>query len=196
MQHVNPVLCSVPDCGKPRRANGLCQRHNDALRRRGDVNAIIRPQYVSKTPEERFWLYTRKGPDCWEWTGGRYNTGYGKITAADGGMLAHRFSFILHHGAIPDSLFVLHRCDNRGCVNPAHLFAGTQAENVADMHAKKRDRKRGLPGASNHQAVIDETAVRVIRVSTERQVDLAARYGVAQSTISAIRKRIIWKHIE
>ncbi len=190
------AACSVTGCRMPARANGMCMRHYDALRRHGDVHASIRRRFAGKSAEERFWLNTKRGRGCWEWTGGKISTGYGLIHVEGVGILAHRFSYALKHGPIPAGLSVLHRCDNCVCVKPAHLFTGTQLDNVTDMHAKGRDRKRGLPGTTNHQAKIDEATVRAIRGSAARQVDLAARYGISQSAVSAIRNRLIWAHIE
>lgn len=106
---------------------------------------------------------------------------------------AQRVAWMLTCGPIPDGLHVLHRCDNPPCVNPDHLFLGTNADNVADKVAKGRShapqpKKRG---EGHPQAKLTLEQVQVIRGSTE----MANRYGVCPATICNIRKGKIWRHV-
>lgn len=103
-------------------------------------------------------------------------------------MSAHRLSYELVAGPIPDGAFVLHKCDVRGCVNPAHLRLGTPAENSADMTSKGRSHK----GELNHSTKLTREQVLEIRRSTDRSIPLGRKYGVAPQNINQIRKRQTW----
>lgn len=90
----------------------------------------------SRPLSERFWEKVKKTEACWLWTGSKNNMGYGRINIDGIVKLAHRVSFEMKHGTT--KLHILHRCDTPLCVNPLHLFAGTQKDNLRDMAAKGR----------------------------------------------------------
>ena len=124
--------------------------------------------------------------DCWEWSGYRNEHGYGALK----GRLAHRLVWQLERGPIPDGMNVCHRCDNPPCCNPAHLFLGTQSDNVHDMVSKGRRRGGNVAGERNGASKLTDADVASIR---ERYVprkvtlrQLATEYGVSDSAISMI----------
>lgn len=120
------------------------------------------------------------GP-CWEWNGGRHRNGYGKAARGGKTRTTHRLAYEAWNGPIPDGMAVLHRCDNRPCMNPAHLFLGTIAENHADMRSK---------GRQNDPQKLTDAQVAEIRSAYTgvrgEQTVLAHQYGVSLATISLI----------
>ena len=94
---------------------------------------------MAKTTEERFWEKVAKlRSGCWEWTAACSSYGYGTFFFEGRNQPAHRVSWVLHRGPIPDGLLVCHTCDNPPCVNPAHLFLGTHQDNAEDKVKKGR----------------------------------------------------------
>jgi hypothetical protein len=142
--------------------------------------------------EDAFWKYVQVvDHGCWEWLASLGNHGYGQLTFKQQKYTAHRLSWELHNGPIPDGLCVCHTCDNRSCVNPNHLFLGTRTDNLRDM----TDKGRRVKGESHGGVKLTEEIVLSIRSSEQSGVDLAAMYGVSPSTICSIRKRRIWSHV-
>jgi hypothetical protein len=130
---------------------------------------------------------------CWEWTGCFANTGYGSmgIPRTRKVMNVHRLAWIVTNGDVPAGLYICHRCDNRKCLNPDHLFLGTAADNMRDSRQKGRQ----SCGAANYNAKLLESDVREIRASRESQRALARRFGVSPSAIQAIKERRSWKAV-
>jgi hypothetical protein len=144
------------------------------------------------TPEERFWRFVGKSTDGhWYWLGCVSGVGYGQLNVGNRvRKSAHRLSFEMHKGEVPDGMFVCHTCDIRHCVNPDHLFAGTALDNTRDMMAKGRWEMNGprkMPRGSQHsRAKLTEAQVVEIRrrrSNGETLVSIARSFGV---TIAAI----------
>lgn len=150
---------------------------------------------------ERFWeKVDRAAPDeCWEWTAPLTTYGYGQFMWDYKMCRAHRVAYQLVKGTIPEKAVVMHTCDNRACVNPAHLVLGTQADNLADMDSKGRRVKAWLVGSRNGSAKVNEEDVRAIRalVPTLRfsQDEIGKMFGIDQTTISLIVNRKKWRHV-
>lgn len=139
--------------------------------------------------KERFLAKIARAPNgCWNWTASKSRKGYGQIKR-DGSqsyILAHRASYEIYKGPIPSKMLVCHRCDNPGCVNPKHLFVGTNADNMADMVRKQR---QNFPkGEKNPRAVLTKENVKFIKSSRGKisGAELARKYGVTRTQIGHI----------
>lgn len=134
---------------------------------------------------------------CWNWTASKTSDGYGRVGDRNKKLkLAHRVSYELHCGAIPDGLHVLHRCDNPACVNPSHLFLGTNIDNINDKVSKGRSPNQ--KGRNNGNSKLTEGEVLAIRAAEwcwGINMKLAKKYGVVNSMISDIRAGRKWAHL-
>lgn len=165
-------------------------------------------KHLSKRGEiqDRFWSRVDKGsaPDsCWNWTGSVSSAGYGLISGKLNGqviegrtasLLAHRVSWIMANGPIPTGsgyhgAVVMHRCDNRRCVNPQHLVIGTQHQNLRDMGDKRRHKLPDNGGHKNPMAVL--TAAQELEVANMRGSSraIANKYGVSKSVVLRVRNQ-------
>lgn len=136
--------------------------------------------------------------DCWIWTGVTNSNGYGRFSLNNKFTLAHRFSHELFIGPIPEGRNVCHSCDNRLCVNPSHLWLGTQSENLRDAVQKGRMFRPNTRGSRNGNTPLRDADVRAIKRGLSlgaRQKELARSYGVDVSTISNIKLGKTWSHI-
>lgn len=131
---------------------------------------------------------------CWLWLGYCDKNGYGGFGYNWKMRIAHRFSYEAFCGPITNGLHVLHKCDTPSCVNPDHLFLGTELDNARDKHAKGR--QRYFRGTERPDAILTEQQVLEIRNSKVRpQTALAEKYGISQTLVSKIQRRERWKHL-
>lgn len=174
--------------------------------------------------ENKFFQNVRKSEGCWLWVGSRFSNGYGRVYRKVGfrnyeQVGAHRVSWEIHYGKIPDGLWVLHKCDNHQCVNPAHLFLGTQTDNMRDMVNKGRHYSRVRPqamargerhgsrtkpwrverGEQHYNAVLSEALVLEIRRLAETGLsgaEIARRLNQCSTVnVNRVIRRDAWKHI-
>lgn len=181
-------LCAL--CTRPAKTRGWCQGHYRRWRLYGDPRAY-------DSVEDRFWRRVQRGPEdaCWSWIAHRSNAGYGAFTRGGKKRIASRVAWELTRGPIPDGVLVCHRCANRACVNPNHLYLGTQASNMVDMILHGNS----LAGTRNPKAKLDWAKVEEIRRLASRgstQGELAARFGVHQGQISRLLRGLQWRQLD
>ena len=145
---------------------------------------------------ERFWekVDVRDSDACWPWLAATKQGGYGKIIGDDGHLhLAHRVAYKLVLGPIPLGLVVCHRCDNPDCVNPRHMFLGTQADNLRDM----REKGRGNPphGTKHPKARLSDQLVAQIRFDPRSHRQLSRLLGISKSAIGMAKAGVTWTHV-
>ena len=189
--------CVFPGCHGKYYSKGFCLKHYRRFRAHGDPSVCLT---TATSPRERFLSSFKVVNECWLWTGTINDTGYGVLSIGSKAdktrrnVLAHRFSFELHKGALPAGLNVCHRCDTPACVNPGHLFAGTQADNVADMVSKGRHQK----GSRNGNAKINEAVAAQILAAVKSgstRTNVAQQFGVTRSLVSMIANGKRWGHV-
>ena len=153
---------------------------------------------------DRFWNRVKKTRGCWIWTG-VISRRYGALKVNGRTHRAHRFSWVLRFGEIPEGLFVCHHCDNPVCVRPDHLFLGTPLDNMRDKIAKGRAVNLtgdavSNPGESNPAAKLNFDQVKEIRRRYNQggisQVKLGKLYGINQQSVSNIVRNQTWKKKE
>jgi hypothetical protein len=148
---------------------------------------------------ERLFARTRRDGECMLWTGAMRAYRHGTIKHCGRTLVVHRLSYELHHGPIPDGCVVMHTCDRPLCINPAHLRAGTQQDNVDDMFAKGR--QRPPKGASHPKAKLNESQVAEIRrrfVPRDHRNGtraLAREFGITHQALGALVRRETWRHV-
>lgn len=144
---------------------------------------------------ERFIEKINHNPEtgCWEWTAWVNNWGYGFFYGSRKSRLAHRASYELFCGEIPDKMHVLHKCDNPKCVRPSHLFLGTELDNKRDMVEKKRQ----AYGERNGKSKVNQEIIKTIRERRDLKLrEVSEMFGISIMQASRIRRGLQWRHIE
>lgn len=179
------VACGVTFRAKIAKPQRFCSR------------ACADPNRTMTPIEDRFWAKVDRTGECWVWTGYRDPNGYGRISRGNGipPILASRLSWLLHHGTLPDDLYVCHHCDNPSCVRPDHLFLGDQKANMQDAARKNRTTLGERSAASK----LSDAAVRDMRLryaaGQASIAELAAEHGVLRGTIKNAIEGVTWRHV-
>ena len=157
-------------------------------------------RYVStSTLEERFWekIDKRSDDECWEWMASCNKYGYGQLWFGNTFISSHRVSWMIHFGDIPEKLCVLHKCDNRKCANPNHLFLGTYQDNSDDM--KSKGRSLNQHGDNNHAAKITSEDVLRMREMWKsgkcRQKEIMKIFNISRVELWRIISYRNWKDV-
>lgn len=200
----------------------LVERAREQRRRWAEKNALpLTPETAERVRD----LFPSRGEGCWEWTGGRNPSGYGRVQLGSNWYLAHRVAWVLANGSIPEGMFICHHCDNPPCVRPDHLFVGTAKDNSHDMAAKGRGCSGEkaiyrryphlVPRGDNHpqrrrpEIVLRgeqrpwakytrEKVLEVRRLFHEDKVsrkDIAARLGIPYNTVVGMILGRRWAHL-
>lgn len=184
-------ICTVLGCNEFVKSQGLCQKHLQRKTKYG--KNPYQPLVRDLGDISKFKLKYEETDGCWEWQGAKDIKGYGKFTLRENRIRtekAHRIAYKLEYGNIPQNMLVCHKCDNPSCVNPEHLFLGTDSDNMIDMVIKNRHK----PGKGRKLTVAEVKEIRTIsHLHTSRF--LAEMFSTSKANITAIVNRKTWKHI-
>lgn len=179
-------LCSVSECGRRAEVRGWCPKHYMRWRTGMPMDDRVRDmaRFESK-------YTTEPNSGCWLWTSYINESGYGATTWHNKRILAHRLAWTLFKGKIPEGLYVLHKCDVPCCVNPDHLYIGTDEQNKMDSIT----RKRHVYGDRHPDAKLKSVDIPAIREDPRPILEIASDYNVSYRTIYRVKARTSWKHV-
>ncbi len=153
---------------------------------------------ITSAQELSFYSKIDKTSDCWLWLGTKLKGGYGSMSIGSRSSntkstaLAHRISFFIQNGSIPYGAVIMHTCDNPSCVNPSHLIAGSQLDNIRDCISKGRKKVACHIGVNNPNSKITKTEALEIRGLSCRLVDIAEKYKISITHASRLRRGLNW----
>lgn len=197
------MTCRIDGCEAKTVGRGLCRKHYARWWRWGDPSVVKRKAVESLAD---LLARTKRNGDCLEWQRSKNAEGYGSVAFAGRIWSTHRLSYTLAVGVIPDGLLVCHHCDNPSCINPAHLFVGTNGDNVRDSVRKGRNKppphptpERQARGERQWKSRLTDDAVRDIRANYSgkygEQRALAKKHGVSAATVGHVVAGRTWRHV-
>lgn len=206
---MNTGVCAFEGCYALAFCKKLCRTHywQQYVGRDLTPRHPRTPHVSVKARFDRWWRLD-PATGCWNWEGAMHtHSGYGQFwySGALGAVKASRAAWMLYKGPIPDDVWhvygtyqVLHTCDNKRCVRPAHLFLGTQRENIQDHIRKHGHPNKGIVavGEAHPCAKVNADIVREIRQKKASQAVLGRTFGISRGTVGEIQRREIWKHVE
>lgn len=189
---VLPEICSVDGCCNKRVKLGYCGKHYYRHRRHGNTDETIIVGDNRKRLKNNC-VISENG--CWEWKKCK-KLGYGNTALNGKNISAHRASWIVFVGDIPKGLQVNHKCHNRACINPEHLYLGTQKENMMDMY--EAGRNNHPKGVENKNSKLNDKKVMEIRGMLrigDTIASISKKFNVSESCIRSIKQRKTWRHV-
>lgn len=189
MSKVPSRICRVQGCERAHAARGYCQLHYTRWKKNQDLTT---PPHRASLREKFDHVFQRSKSHvdaCWLWKGSVDSPGYGQVWSDGKYHAAHRLAYQFHVGPIPEGRYVCHKCDNRQCVNPSHLYLGTHHENIHEAAFKGRLHRKLQPA----QVSLLKKVAAGQRVT---QREWADAFGVTQGTISRVLSGAAWWHVE
>ena len=195
LQRRKKAICIIPGCSSPVANKGMCTKHYQRSLKYDVLS--LRSIKCDFSLKERFLFYCseNKYTGCVEWLGLKDRDGYGYLSIQGANKRAHRLSFELFKGYIPENTQICHTCDNPSCVNPEHLFLGTNKDNCADKVLKGRQAR----GSKSGMAILHENDVVAIKKRLalgESCTRIGRSFGVSSWVVSRIKHGKNWKHVQ
>ena len=194
--------CNVQGCNNMGAlVKGMCRKHYKRLWRNGTLSPTKQAQdSISERLDrwtDKYGTVAYEGMSaCWNWIGTKVRDGYGRISVNGKPKMAHRVSFELVNGMIPEGFFVCHKCDNPSCVNPEHMFIGSRLDNMRDKVAKGRAYTgESQSGENCGRSKLTEADVRAIRLDNRPRKIIAQQYSIHYQHVSNIKAKRSWAHI-
>lgn len=187
--------CDIDGCSNKSYVKGLCNAH---YIRKSRKKPMLEKSWHQLSAKERLnkFIKVNEENQCWIWTGGKNKKGYGSLSYNGKTTIAHRLSYELYIGQIPNEMLICHHCDTPSCINPGHLFLGTNLDNSNDKFSKGRN--KSSPGQRNGNSKLTDDQVRSIKKKLKNGVkvsDISKQYEVSETNISYIKKEKTWSHI-